>query len=431
MVYINYQNRKFGFDTDFAMYAGGDGAFVPSTTAKFDFRLWSALDPLGLSPNVIDLDHSTGQVIMTGTTSSSIGTGQIAVNNTIDGKLVASLDVFLPQIPAGSYLTGSAATITVDRYGRVVGFTAPDDFYFSRQDFTATSGQTVFTPTARVSGYITGQDLILKNGLLLSTSEYTETSTTFTLSVGATSGDIITCISMRAVSSAEYYENLTIKVASTSTNTMIWDAGNMPYQLINVGDKITFSNTGSPTQYTVTGVNYSTRTITFSTNPTASTGASIYSYRAAGASYPVFSRWEADLSATSSYTPTTWAINSGYELPFINGTVVNEQDYDIVGGAFTNMPAITTGKLVFIQFGINNLATPISNMANVVAYSVAGQTLYSFNYNPDAFDLYANGCLLKPTSDYNTGTNSYTMASAFDNSSTILVQQTFASQGVA
>ena len=212
LVYINYQNRKFGFDTDFAMYAGGSGAFVPSTTTKFDFRLWSALDPLSLTPNLIDLDHSTGQVIQTGTTTSSIGDGLIAVNNTQDGRLIASLDVFLPQIPAGSYLTGSAATITVDRYGRVVGFTAPDDFYFSRQDFTATSGQTVFTPTARDASYIAGQDLILQNGLLLSTSDYTETSTTFTLNTGATTGDILTCISMRAVSSSEFYEDLTIKV---------------------------------------------------------------------------------------------------------------------------------------------------------------------------------------------------------------------------
>ena len=230
LVYINYQNRKFGFDTDFAAYAGGTGAFVPSTTTKFDFRIWSAL-PDGT--NIIDLDKATGQAIVTGGTSTS--TGEISVNNTQDGRLIASLATFLPQIPEGSYLTGSAATITVDRYGRVVGFTTPDNFYFSQESFVATSGQTVFTPPARDADYIAGQDLIFQNGVLLDPSDYTETTTDFTLDVGATIGDIVTVISMRAVSSADIYEMLHISVESVATNQI-------------VGDELTFSNSGTPTQ---------------------------------------------------------------------------------------------------------------------------------------------------------------------------------------
>lgn len=422
LVYINYSNRKFGFDTDFATYAGGSGAFVPSTTSKFDFRLWSALED-GI--NYIDLDMGTGQVTKTGTTT--VSTGQVAIVNAPDGKMVASLAKFLDFGGNPTY-TGAAATITIDEFGRVVGFAAPDNFYYSRQDFTATSGQTVFTPTARAAGYIIGQDLIFQNGELLSTSDYTETSTTFTLNVGATTGDIITCISMRAVSSAAYYENTGLIVQSTGTNTATYSTAQLPQQLINAGDKITFSNTGTPTQYTVASVNYTTRTITFTTNPTASVGATFYRYRASGASYPVFSRWEFDLNNDSSYTPTEWAFDSGFELPFLNGTIVNEQDYDLVSGAITNFPAVTTGKMVIIQFSMNNLTTPTGTNANVVAYSIAGQTIYSFTYT-SVFDLYANGALLKPSSDYTTGTNTYTMSTPFDNNTTILVQQTFASQG--
>lgn len=424
LVYINYGTRRFGFDTDFAMYAGGSGAFVPSTTSKFDFRLWSALED---GTNYIDLDVGTGQVTKTGTTT--VSTGQVAITNAPDGKLVASLAQFLDFGGAQTY-TGSAANITIDIYGRIVGFAAPDDFFYSRQDFTATSGQTVFTPTARAAGYITGQDLIFQNGELLSTSDYTESSTTFTLNTGAVLGDIITCISMRAVSSAAYYENTGLIVQSTSGNDAIYSFAQLPQQTINAGDKFTFSNTGTPTQYTVTGVNYATRTITFSTNPTATTGDTFYRYRAAGASYPVFSRWEFDLSGTSSYLPTEWAFDSGFELPFLNGTIVNEQDYDLVSGAITNFPAIASGKMTIIQFSMNNLTTPTGTMANVVAYSVNGQTIYSFTYT-SVFDLYANGCLLKPSTDYSTGTNTYTMTSAFDNNTTLLVQQTFASQGAA
>lgn len=423
LVFINYQNRKFGFDTDFAAYAGGTGAFVPSTTTKFDFRIWSAL-PDGT--NIIDLDKATGQAIVTGGTTTS--TGEIAVSNTQDGRLIASLATFLPQIPEGSYLTGSAATITVDRYGRVVGFTTPDNFYFSQESFVATSGQTVFTPTARDAGYIAGQDLIFQNGLLLDPSEYTETTTTFTLDVGATLNDVVTVISMRAVASADTYEDLHIEVESVSTNTIIYEVANLPNQLINVGDELTFSNSGTPTQYTVTGINYATRTITFSTNPSASIGDAVYRFRGANSSYPVFSRYDFDLSSAGSYLPTEWELNSGYELPFLNGTVISEQDYDIVTGAITNFPAVTTGRMSIIQFAPNNLNTPIGNMANVITYTGSNLT-YSFNYNINAFDLFMNGCLLRQGTDYTTGTSIYTLATL--PASSILQQQTFASQGAA
>lgn len=423
LAYINRTGRKFSFDTDFATYAAGTGAFVPSTTAKFDFRIWSALED-GI--NFIDLDRGTGQVTSTGTTT--VGTGQVKITNTNDGQLIASLDEFL-DFGGASTFTGSAATITVDKFGRVVGFTSPDNFYFTVDYFTATSGQTLFTPTTRDSTYITGQDLIFQNGCLLSTSDYTETSTTFTLNVGADAGDYIACISMRAISSGVYYENLFLTVDSTSTNTLTWGAGELPYQLINVGDKLTFSNTGTPTQYTVTAVNYSTRQITFSTNPTAINGNIIYRHRAAASSYPVFSRWEFDLSSAGSYTPTTWAVHSGYELLFLNGTVVNEQDYDISSGAITNFPSVTTGKMVMIQFGSNNLTTPIGTPSNVLRYTATGVTLYSYTYDPLAFNLYANGALLKQGADYTTATGSYTLSNTPTNSTTTLLQQTFARNG--
>ena len=429
--YINYSNRKFAFDTDFATYAGGNdvagsgGAFVPTTTSKFDFRIWSAL-PDGI--NVIDLDKATGQTIITGIPSASAG--QIAIQNTPDGQLVASLAEFLTFPDGGATFTSSAATITVDIYGRIVGFAPPDNFFFNQQSFTATSGQTVFTPTARVSGYITGQDLIFQNGLLLDPSEYTETSTTFTLSVGATTGDVITCISMRAVASSETYVVKNITVASSSTNTIVWNASAMPYQLIDVGDKITFANTGSPTQYTVTGVNYATRTITFSTTVTVSAGASIYQYRAASSSYRVFSRWSFDLTNAGSYTPTEWAVHSAYELLFLNGTAVNEQDYDISGNSLANFPAASTGKMTMIQFSANNLTTPTGTISNVVAYANTGTVTYSFNFNPLSFALYINGALMRQGTDYTLGTNSYVLATN-TNGASIMQQQTFTSVGAA
>jgi hypothetical protein len=424
LAYINRTGRKFSFDTDFATFAAGTGAFVPSTATKFDFRIWSAL-PDGT--NIIDLDKATGQVTTTGTTT--VGTGQVKVTNTVDGQLIASLDQFL-DFGGSSTFTGSAATITVDIYGRVVGFTSPDDFFFTSENFTATSGQTIFTPATRAAGYITGQDLIFVNGALLSVDDYTETSTDFTLNVGLVAGDIVTCISMRAVSSGNYYESLNLVVLSSSGNNVVWNNATMPYQLINVGDELTFSNTGTPTSYTVTTVNYATQTITFSSAPTVSAGAQIYRFRASGSSYPAFSRYEFDLTSAGSYTPTDWSFHSGYELLFLNGTIVNEQDFDISSGAVTNFPATATGKMVNIQFGSNNLTTPIGTPVNVVAYTNAGQATYSFGFNANAFELYANGCLFDTPADYTTATNTYTFTN-IPESGTILVQQTFASAGAA
>lgn len=425
LVYSNRTGRKFSFDTDFAVSAGGGGAFVPATASKFDPRIWGALED-GI--NIIDLDAGTGQVLITG--STTVGTGEIAVTNNPDGRVIASLAQFL-DFGGSPTFTGSAATLTIDIYGRVLGFTSPDEFYYTSENYVATSGQTVFTPTARQTGYINGQDLILQNGSLLSTSDYTETTTDITLNTGANAGDQISIISMRAVSSGNYYEFLHVYVDSVASNVVTWALGEMPFQYINIGDIITFSNTGTPTQYTVTGIDYTNRQITVSSSITASNGDSIYRYRAAGSSYPCFSRYEADLTSTSSYTPSLWHINSGYELLFLNGTVVNELDYDISGNTITNFPDLTTGKLTIIQFSENNLTTPTGTPVNTVTYTVNGQSLYSFVYIPDAFDLYANGVYNIQGTDYTTGTNTYNFAITPDNSTTILVQQTFARAGAA
>ena len=426
LVYINRTGRKFSFDTDFADYASGTGAFVPTTIADFDPRLWSAL-PNGT--NIIDLDVGTGQIIKTGTTTS--GTGQVKIINTDNGQLIASLDQFLDFGGPVTY-TGSAATITVDIYGRVVGFTTPDNFYMTVDNFTATSGQTVFSVT-RNSTYISGQCLVFSNGCLLSSTEYTDTSGatgTVTLSVGATLNNIITIVSMRAISSGAFYDNTHLQVATVGASSIVWNASGMPYQYINAGDLMTFSNSGTPTTYTVSTVNYTTRTITFTGAITASIGNNIYTYRASGSSYPVFSRFETTLTSASTYTPTTWQFNSGYELPFLNGTVVPDQDYDIVGNTYTNMPAVSSGNLTIIQFSGNNTTTPTGTPQNVITYTTSGLAFYSFNFTSGGFNLFANGVLYKITVDYTTSTNSYTLTNT-PTSSYILQQQTFARAGAA
>ena len=400
------------------------GAFVPTDTAKFDDSLWSGL-PDG--NNFIDLDKRTGQLTKVGTTSISSGDGLLSVTNNTSGSMVVSLEKFL-NFGAGVYSkTFSAATLTIDVFGRVVGFTQPDNFYFTETVFNATSGQTSFSVTHTV-----GNVLVFRNGLLLSTSDYTETSTTVVMNNACALNEIVVVLNMRAVSIDPFYEPLNTTIASSGSTTVVYvDA---PYQLIEAGDLLTFANTGTPTQYTVQSVNTSTKTITFTTTISGATaGLEIYRYRGTGATYRPFSRIETDLTNVGSWTPTEITVTNGYELIFVNGSAFNEIDYDLSGATIGGFPANVTGKAVLIQFSANNLGVPASNITNTVAYSINGALSYSFPNNPLSMALYANGALFAKGSsyDYTATSLGYNLTNAINNNFTLLNQQTFARDGAA
>jgi len=422
LCFINRTGRRFSFGTAPAQYAASTAAYVPAST--FDNSIWSAL-PDGT--NFIDLDIRTGQLTRTGTTT--VGTSQIAISNNPDGTLVGSLAPFLDFGGAPTY-TGSGSTLTIDIYGRVVGLIPPDGFYYTSEDFTATAGQTVFTPTARQAGYITGQDLIYRNGILLDTTEYTETSTTFTMNTACALGDYVACVSFRSTATSATYESLGLLYSSgTGTTTLTYT--NLPHQIINAGDLLTFANTGSPTQYTVSSINYTTQQIVFTAAFTATPGASIYRYRALGSTYPSFSRYTASLSAASSYTPTTYQLISGSELLYLNGTIVNDQDYDLVGNTISNFPSSVTGNFTVIQFAPNNQGVPNGLPAAVSTFTINGQSVYSYSYDPLYFELSGNGCYYDHNVDYTTATGSYTLVPTPNNNTTVLVQQTYNGTGAA
>jgi len=422
LCYINRTGRKFSFGTAPAAYAASTAAYVPAST--FDNSIWSAL-PDGT--NYIDLDIRTGQLTRTGTTS--VGSGQIAIANNPDGTLVGALAPFL-DFGGASTFTGSGSTLTIDIYGRVVGLVPPDGFFYTSEDFSATAGQTVFTPTARQAGYITGQDLVYRNGILLDTTEYTENSTTVTMNTACVVGEYVAIVSFRSVAAQATYENLGLLYSSgTGTTTLTYT--NLPHQLINAGDKLTFANTGSPTQYTVSSINYTTQQIVFTAAFTATAGNSIYRYRAASSTYPSFSRFTATLTAASSFTPTTYQLISGSELLFMNGTIVNDQDYDLVGNTINNFPSTATGNFTIIQFAPNNQGVPNGLPTAVSTFTVTSQAVYSYSYDPLYFELSGNGCYYDHQVDYLTATGSYTLVPTPTNNTTVLVQQTYNGTGAA
>jgi hypothetical protein len=345
-LYTNRTGRKMSFDTGFAIYASGTAAFVPYETNLFDPTIWAAL-PDGI--NYIDLDVRTGQLLKVGTTS--VGTGEISVSNNADGIVVAHLAPYL-NFGEGVYtITGSAATITIDIYGRVVGFTTPDTFEMTVSPFAATSGQTFFA-ISRDAAYIVGQCFVFNQGTLCQTSEYTDAAGGVTFGTGVVLDNIITVISFRSTNSA----------------------------------------TGS---------------------------------------YASFSRNSATLTAAGSYTASGFTLTSGYELLFLNGTVVNEQDYDIIGQTITNFPDAATGQLEIIQWTANNLGVPNGTPVNEVIQTVIGQVTYPFSFTSGGFNLYQNGVLLMLDTDFTTESGAYTLTNSPDTVSNVILQQTFARAGAA
>jgi hypothetical protein len=210
----------------------------------------------------------------------------------------------------------------------------------------------------------------------------------------------------------------------------VYEAGVLPTQQFFSGDKITFANTGTPTQYTISSVNYATRTISFTASLSGVVaGNTIFQYRAAMSAYRPMSRWTTALTDTASYTPSEWAFRSGYEKLFINGMAINEFDYDLTN-ELTFIQNVN-GNLTTIQFVENILTTPAGASQTLTTNTVSGTTNYLFNYNTNAFELYLNGCLIEQDTDYTLGTGLYTLSYTPTTNNTMLQQTTYQRTGAA
>jgi len=421
VLFSNRGGRLFSFAQGFADYASTTARFVPTQTLIYDPSIWNGL-PDGT--NIIDLDARTGQLTTTGTTT--IGTGQVQIYNNADGNIVAGLQEYLDF--GGAYTrTANAATLTIDIYGRVVGFENPDNFYYTQQQFTATSSQTVFTVT-RASGYVSGQCLVFQNGCLLNTTEYTDTggsTGTVTLSIGATTGDKISIISMKSTSSVSLVTSAASGTGSVATLTFAIRS----FPPFTVGQSITISGvipSGYNGTYTVT--NCTSSTVSYANT---TTGAQSTSGTASPTDpvYNSFSRNSASLTNQASYTTSGFTITDGFELLFLNGTVVNAQDYNLSGQTISFVDN-TSGDLEVIQWSANNLGVANGTPVNVDYFTVIGQANYNFSYNVNAFNLYNNGILQFNGTDFTATSGSvYTLTTTPTANTNILVQQTFARTG--
>lgn len=150
MSYIGNQPTSAAFVTD---YFNGDGttvAFTMSVAPANTSSMLVTVSGVTQSPNTYSINATT----LTFSGAPPAGTGNICVR----------------------YLGIPASNVTTTAYRTVT-------------DFTATAGQTTFSPPSYTVGYID----VYQNGVRLGAADYTATNgTTVVLAVGATAGDLIT-----------------------------------------------------------------------------------------------------------------------------------------------------------------------------------------------------------------------------------------------
>jgi len=183
-----------------------------------------------------------------------------------------------------------------------------------------------------------------------------------------------------------------------------------------------------PTEYTDTGG--ATGTITLATGALTGDMMQIVSYKSENVTtgvYASFTTTNVTLSNQGSYTAASGLVD-GFELLFLNGTLVTAQDYNISGQTITFINN-TTGTLEIIIWSANNLTVANGTPVNVDAFTVIGQTIYPFSYNSLAFNLYSNGVNYREGVDFTTATGTYTLTTSPLVNTIIMTQQTFARTG--
>jgi len=150
MSYIGNQPTSVAFLTDQFSGTGSQTAYTLSAAPANTASILVAVSGVLQDPTT----YSTSGLTLTFSAAPPSGTGNISVR-------------YL-GIPASNIATTAYRTLT---------------------EFTATAGQTTFTPPSYTAGYIT----VLRNGVQLGTADFTATNgTTVVLATGATAGDLIT-----------------------------------------------------------------------------------------------------------------------------------------------------------------------------------------------------------------------------------------------
>jgi hypothetical protein len=151
-----------------------------------------AVDTLQLANDAVDTSKLAAGAVTDAKVSSIAGT-KITYDNTVSG------------------ISANTLQEAVDYLNSLSGGNAGSQASYTRQKFTATAGQTVFTTTA---GYQVGYLEVYMNGVLLDITDYAASDgSTVVLAVGASAGDEIVTIALDSFAIAEL-----LRIFSTSAS---------------------------------------------------------------------------------------------------------------------------------------------------------------------------------------------------------------------
>jgi hypothetical protein len=177
MPYIGTQPTQQAFVTDTFNGNGSTTAFTMSVAPANTASVLVAVSGVLQAPST----YSVSGLTLTFTGAPPTGTGNISCR-------------YL-GIPASGVTTTAYRTVT---------------------EFTATAGQTTFTPPSYTAGFIS----VYRNGVMLGSADYTATNgTTVVLTTGATSGDLVTVESFYVSSVLNAIPNTAGSVSSSNIQT--------------------------------------------------------------------------------------------------------------------------------------------------------------------------------------------------------------------
>jgi len=172
----------------------------------------------------VDVYARTGTVV---TDITSPADGRIGyATSTANGVINLNLDPYGQGKTTNGFTFDPASTaeIVVDQFGRVQQIGAIDQVRYSSMITYATAGQTVFT----FSNNQTNQLMVFRNGLFLKPgTDYTRTTTNFTLTDACTVNDVVAAYYIRLISAATSLDQtpfVTSFVALTAGQTEITTA---------------------------------------------------------------------------------------------------------------------------------------------------------------------------------------------------------------
>jgi hypothetical protein len=219
MAYIGNQPTTVAFLTDQFSGTGSQTAFTLSAAPANTASILVAVSGVLQDPSTYSVSGTT----LTFSAAPPSGTGNISVR-------------FL-GIPASGVVTTA---------------------YRTQTEFTATSGQTTFTPPSYTPGFID----VYRNGVLLGSADFTATNgTTVVLAIGATAGDLIETVSfyvssvLNAIPATAGAVNSTYLLDGSVTRAKMGYAGAV-LQVVSTTKTDTFTTTS--TSYTdITGLSVS------------------------------------------------------------------------------------------------------------------------------------------------------------------------------